>query len=87
MTTDEVTDPGIRRAALVKASMEALASAVLVVIYAKLLMSDDLKYKVKRAFLKWRNDFFGPPPLTEEQFKEAARQTVVEAMRVVRNES
>lgn len=85
--TAELDDPGIKRAKLVNATLEALASAVLVVIYAKILMSDDVKYKIRKAFAQWKASLFGPPPMSEEQFKEAARQTVVEAMRVVRNES
>ena len=88
MNTEEgEIDEAVKRATVTKLTMEALVAAVTVLIYAKLLLTDDTKALIKARFKKWRYAFFGPPPLTEEQIHEAERQTVIEAMRVVRYES
>ena len=79
-----VDDEALRRANLVKVTMEALVSATLILVYAKLLVSDDVKLRWKEQLKRWRTAFFGPPPLTEEQIREAARQVEVEANRVLR---
>lgn len=81
---DVTGDEALRRAQITKLTMEAVVSAMVVLIYAKLLLSEDVKYKVRRALRQWRLKFFGPPPLSEEQIQEAERQVVVEAMRTVR---
>lgn len=82
----EIVDPDLKRAQLMKMSIDALVSALVVVIYARFLLSDDVKSRMRRAFMKWRRSFFGPPPLTEEQIREAERQTVVEALKVLRSD-
>ena len=78
-------DDALRRAQLVKVSVQALAVALTCVIYADVLINDDVKYRWKNTILKWRTAFFGRPPLTEEQVQEAERQTIVEALRIVRS--
>ena len=77
-------DEAVKRATVTKLTMEALVAAVTVLIYAKLLLTDDTKYKIRQAVKRWRYAFFGPPPLTEEQIHEAVRQVEVEANRVLR---
>lgn len=80
-----VPDADLKRAQLVKVSMETLAIAMTVVLYAQMILSDDVKYRWKKKFEAWRTLFFGRPPLTEEQIKEAVRQVMVEALRTVRS--
>jgi hypothetical protein len=82
---DVTGDEALRRAQLTKLAMETLVSAMVVMIYAKLLLSDDVKYRLRQRFRQWRTAFFGPPPLSEEQIQEAERQVIVEALRTVRN--
>ena len=84
MNADEVEDVSVRRAKVVNQLTAALASAALVAIYVKMLLSDDVNLAMKQRRRQWRIAFFGPPPLTEEQIKEAERQTIVEAIRTVR---
>ena len=78
-------DDALRRAQLVKVTVQTLAVALTCVIYAHVLINDDVKHHWKYMILKWRTAFFGPPPLTEEQVQEAERQTIVEALRIVRS--
>lgn len=77
-------DDDLRRARLLKMITETALIAVTTLVYAKVLLSDDLKAGVGRRIRRWRNKLFGPPPLTEEEIKEAERQVVIEAMRTVR---
>ena len=79
-----MTDADLKRAQLVKVSMETLAIAMTVILYAQMIISEDVKVQLKARFAKWRGLFFGPPPLTEEQIHEAERQVIVEALRTVR---
>jgi hypothetical protein len=80
----DMDDAALRRAQITKLTMEAVVSAMVVIIYAKLLLTEDTKYRLRQALKRWRVAFFGPPPLTEEQVKEAVRQVHVEANRVLR---
>ena len=80
-----MTDADLKRAQLVKMSMETLAIVMTCVIYAQMILSDDVKYKFKTAFKKWRSAFFGPPPMTEEQIQEAAHRVNIEAARILRS--
>lgn len=81
---DVAGDDALRRAQITKLTMEAVVSAMVVLLYAKLLVSQDVKYKVRQSVRRWRAMFFGPPPLSEEQIQEAERQVLIEAMRTVR---
>jgi len=86
VNADEVEDVAVSRATVINQLTAALASAALVAIYVKMLLSDDVKLAIKARVKRWRVAFFGPPPLSEEQIKEAARQVEVEANRVLRYE-
>lgn len=81
---DATGDEALRRAQITKLTLEAVVSAMVVLIYAKLLLSEDVKYRVRQRVRLWRTLMFGPPPLSEEQIQEAERQVVIEAMRTVR---
>lgn len=80
-----MSDADLKRAQLMKVSMETLAIAMTVVLYAQMILSEDVKYRLRQRFGKWRTLFFGPPPLSEEQIQEAERQVIVEALRTVRS--
>ena len=81
----KITDPDLKRAQLVKVTLESAAVAMTVVLYLQMILDDATIDRLKRRFKKWRNEVFGPPPMTEEQIKEAERQVMVEALRTVRN--
>ena len=80
-----VPDADLKRAQLLKVSLEALAIAMTCVIYAQMIIDDDVKYRIKQRFNHWRRLFFGAPPLTEEQIQEAARQVNIEAAIILRS--
>lgn len=79
-----VPDADLKRAQLVKVSLEALAIAMTCVIYAQMILDEDVKARIKQRFGHWRRLIFGAPPLTEEQIKEAERQVHIEALKIVR---
>lgn len=81
---DVVDDETLRRAKLTKIRTETAVLLISVLVYVPILLSDDVKYRVRRQFKKWRREFFGPAPLTEEQIQLAERQVIIEAMRTVR---
>ena len=78
------SDADLKHAQLLKISMETVAIAMTVILYAQMILSEDVKVQLKARFNRWRTWFFGPPPLTEEQIHEAERQVIVEALRTVR---
>lgn len=78
------SDADLKHAQLLKISMETVAIAMTVILYAQMILSEDVKVQLKARFNRWRTLFFGPPPLTEEQIHEAERQVIVEALRTVR---
>jgi hypothetical protein len=77
-------DDALRRAQLVKVSLEALAMAVTVVVYAQLLLRDEVKERIALRFKRWRSQFF-PRPMTEDEIQQAVHQVNIEAARVLRN--
>jgi len=77
-------DEALRRAKLTKLTMETVLLAVTTIVYAKFLLSDDMKYEIKRRLKKFRYSYFGLPPLNEKQIQEIERQVLIEAMRTVR---
>jgi hypothetical protein len=81
----EITDPDLKRAQLVKVTMETVAVAMTVVLYLQMILDDATIERLKRRFVKWRNQAFGPPPMTEEQIQEAAHQVNIEAARILRS--
>lgn len=80
----EVGDADLKRAQLVKMSLEAFAIALTCVIYAQMILDEDVKYRIAQKIKQIRVALFGRPPLTEEQIKEQERQLHIEANRVLR---
>ena len=80
-----IGDADLKRAQLVKLSLEALAIAMTCVIYAQMILDDDVKARIASRIKRWKVALFGHPPLTEEQIKEAERQVMVEALRTLRS--
>lgn len=81
---DVMDDKALRRAKLSKMIIEAASAGLLVLIYSQLLVTDDVKYRMRQKTRRWRAALLGPPPLTEQQIQQAERQVVIEAMRTVR---
>src|ERR1700685_1602466 len=81
----ELTDPDLKRAQLVKVTMETVAVALTVVLYLQMILDDSTIERLKRQFIAWRNQTFGPPPMTEEQIQQAVHKVNIEAARVLRN--
>ncbi len=79
-----VDDEVLRRAKLTKLRTETIVLIISVLIYIPFLVTDEHKYKLRRAFRHWRTEFIGPIPLTEEQIKQQEKLVVIEAMRTVR---
>ena len=80
-----IGDADLKRAQLVTMSLEALAIAMTCVIYAQMILDDEVKARIASRIKKWKVALFGRPPLTEEQIKEAERQVMVEALRTLRS--
>ena len=80
-----VGDADLKRAQLLKMSLEALAIAMTCVIYAQMIVDDELKARIVSRIKRWRVAFFGAPPMTEEQIQEAAHQVNIEAARILRS--
>ena len=78
-------DADLKRAQLVKIYSEAMIAIVTVIIYAQFLVKSDAKDRWKAKLRQWRIEFFGRPPLTEEQIQHAAHQLNIEAARVLRS--
>lgn len=81
---EAVDDDTLRRAKLAKVRLEMIAVAITVLIYAQMLITDDVKYKLRHKLKRWRTAFFGPVALTVAQVEELERQVLIEAMRTVR---
>lgn len=80
-----VGDDALKRAQLIKVSVEIVAVALTACIYVQMLAGDDFKYALKQRLKRLRTMLFGSPPLTEEQIKEAERQVRIEAERILRS--
>lgn len=78
-------DDALRRAQLIKIIIQTLAISLMALQSCEFLLRDEVKAKWILRFKKWRREAFGAPPLTEEQIKEAERQVMVEALKVVRS--
>jgi hypothetical protein len=82
---DEViSDADLKRAQLLKISLEALAITMTCVIYAQMILDDEVTAKIKAKFQRIRNLLFGPPPMTEEQIEAEAHRLNIEARRITR---
>jgi hypothetical protein len=79
-----IGDADLKRAQLVKMSLEALAIAMTCVIYAQMILDDDVKARIASRIKKWKVALFGRPPLTEAEIQEAVHQVNIEATRTVR---
>lgn len=79
-----VGDDALKRAQLIKVSVEIVAVALTACIYVQMLAGDDFKYALKARLKRLRTMLFGSPPLTEEQVAEEIRQMNIELSRIER---
>jgi hypothetical protein len=84
-----------RRADAVNAVLGVALTGVLIALYAQQVAGESIGYRLEwlfehrwaPAFRRWRHEMFGAPRLTDEQMREAERQVMIEARRVLRSAS
>lgn len=82
---DQESDSAVKSVVIANVAVEAFVSlAMLAIMCAQLGAGERIKATIKREFLKWRTEFFGPPPPTEEEIANMARLLHIEAARIVR---
>jgi hypothetical protein len=82
---DEGSDSAVKSVVIANVAVEAFVSlAMLGIMAAQLGAGEKILAKIKREFVKWRTEFFGPPPPSEEEIANWARLLHIEAARIVR---
>ena len=74
----------IRRAAVAKILTETVVSILGLVLIVNMYQHDEMAELLKKVRGRVRNFLFGPPPPTEAEIREMARQVHIQAKRILR---
>ena len=80
----ESDDPVLNKVAVANIVIESLVALASLVIFYKQVSGDDVAESLARKIRQHRVKYFGPPPPSEEQIENMARQVNIEAARILR---
>lgn len=77
-------DPKVRTAAVTNLTVEAVTMVLSLALMTYALCGATLTEKISLKMKRWRNQFFGPPPMSEEEIQRHAHLLHIEASRILR---